>query len=541
MMQPSEAISSRKQRCICLCRPLPSRNSRSTGNSRSTNNLLRVAILSIICCCCCSLLSARIVTVTAFVPHLPAASTTRTTTTSTTTTTIFAGTPRIDEWLVLKSGAIQGTISNHPTLPDGYEITTSSLDPKSTIRDNALVVTSSGSKYKLLKGLAPKEPPKTKMTKMTKKPKTNAKPLPKAKAAPKAKAKPQEQPKATPAKPPPAPAKPAAVQAPTRINYDLNGKVVGSGKDDYLLVGKLIRSSSKRSQIYYAYKADSDGNPSGPKLTVKITNVKQRLARENINYNRVASKGRVAFTLEGSNSCFIKKVGFCPNADISPSTVGIPKGSSALVLESGDQNIRAFLGDSQKNGLTGSAFRRAAVNICRCVEAMHSSGLVWTDLKAENFVLVGGGGNSNGNSKTIEVKGIDLESAVPIRSCPEDYSPEACPPEFAEAEKAGRGFEFECLKTYDSWSLGMIFYELAVGKNYFRGKSEDAILSLLATGAIVDPTDPSSVAGLDAIEDDRLRDLVRSCLSINPKKRPSIGQILLHPYFLTTGLGPLTF
>jgi len=440
---------------------------------------------------------------------------------SSTSTSLSAKIPKIDEWEVLKSGAIQGTISNHPTLPDGYEITTSPLDETAILKDNNLVKTASGSKYKLLKALPQKQKNNAKKTKPVAV-------VAKSKPAVKQKEKPVAVPVPVVAKPKPAPKQKASKPS---IDYDLNGKVVGSGKDDYLLVGKLIQSSSKRSQIYYAYKADKDGNPSGPKLTIKLTASKERLSREAKNYDRVFSKGRVLFAIEGSNSCFVKKVGFCPSPDAAPSTQGVPKGLSALVLEAGDKNLRAFLTDSKK-GLTGKELRKAAVSVCRCVEAMHSSGLVWTDHKAENFVLV------NNNSA---VKGIDLESAVPVKSCPEDYSPEACPPEFAVAEKRGVGFEFQCIKNYDSWSFGMLLYELAVGKNYFAGKSEGAILAQLATGAVIDPNDKETVSGLDVIPDKNFRDLVRSCLSIDPKKRPSIGQIMFHPYFLTTGLGPFTF
>ena len=431
---------------------------------------------------------------------------------------LLAKIPLIDEWEVLRSGAVKGTISNHPTLPDGYEITTSPLDEKkSVLKNNSLVTTASGSKYRLLLQ-EPKQAKAAAKIAASKKTKP-AKPKP-------VKAKPLAKPKPVVAK----------KQAPT-VDYNLNGKVVGSGgknEDVYLLVGNLIRSSSKRSQIYYAYKADKDGNPSGAKLTIKLTGSVERLSRENKNYNRVFSKGRVLFSLQGSGSCYVKKVAFCPSIDTSPSTTGIPKGNSALVLESGDKNLRAFLTDSKK-GLTGGELRTAAVNVARCVEAMHSSGLVWTDLKAENFVLVGSGANQ-------EVKGIDLESAVPVKTCPEDYSPEASPPEFAASEKAGVGYEFQVNKNYDIWSLGMLFYELSTGKNYFAGQGEGAILTRLATPSkIIDAQDQETVPGLDAIEDDRFRDLVRSCLSIDPKKRPSIEQVLFHPYFLTTGIGPLSF
>mmetsp|Transcript_12525 Transcript_12525/g.29346 ORF Transcript_12525/g.29346 Transcript_12525/m.29346 type:complete len:505 (+) Transcript_12525:173-1687(+) len=460
--------------------------------------------------------------------------------TSSSSTQLFLGPPKINEWEILRSGAVRGTVSNHPDLPDGYEITTSPLETSPTaIKDNVVVVTLSGSKYRLLKALPGKQPTPKQQPKQQQPAQRStmslfggSQPQPakannakkETKPAPvKAKAKP---------KPKPAPSKPAAAKkpAPAQVNYNLNGKVVGgTGNTRYLLVGNQIRSSSKRSQIFYAYEADADGNPQGNRLTVKLANNQERLRGESKIYDRVFSKGRVAFSLQGSGSCFVRKVAFIVSADASPATKGISRGSSALVLESGDQNLRTYASES-RGGLTGSDLRKAAVGVCRCVEAMHSSGLVWTDLKAENFVLFGDG----------EVRGIDLESAVAVRSSPEDYSPEACPPEFAALETANRGYEFECLKNYDSWSLGMLLYELSTGSNYFKGKSEDSITRILAAKDLLDESS-GKVAGLDAIPDKNMRDLVGQCLSIDPNKRPSIGQILLHPYFLTTGFGPLTF
>jgi len=499
-----------------------------------------------------------IVTTTTFVAGFTSTDTASRTRTASTvasissSTALFLGPPKIDEWKVLKSGAVRGTVSNHPELPDGYEITTSPLDTD-TPRDNAVVVTLSGSKYRLLTGVGGSGSGSG-----SEKTKTKPKAKPKARAIAKAKAKPAPPPKPK-AKPKPVKKAAAKTKATTTttssssntnddddFDYNLNGKVVGGkGNTRYLLVGTQIRSSSKRSQIYYAYEADAKASegvnlpkPGGNRLTVKLASNRERLRTESQNYDRVFSKGRVAFSLQGSGSCYVKKVALLENAvvDSSAYTKGIPKGSSALVLESGDKNLRTVCSESG-GGLRNSALRRAAVSICQCVEAMHSSGLVWTDLKAENFVLQQNGGG--GNDATV--KGIDLESAVAVRSAPEDYSPEACPPEFAAAEKANRGYDFQCLKNYDTWSIGMIFYELSTGSNYFRGKSEDAITRLLATPEQLLDTETGRVKGLEAVPDANMRDLVDKCLDIDPKKRPSIGQILLHPYFLTTGLGPFTF
>lgn len=58
---------------------------------------------------------------------------------------------------------------------------------------------------------------------------------------------------------------------------------------------------------------------------------------------------------------------------------------------------------------------------------MHKADLVWTDLKLDNMVLSGKG----------QVKAIDLESAVPARSVPKTFSPEATPPDFFAASRNG--------------------------------------------------------------------------------------------------------
>ena len=78
----------------------------------------------------------------------------------------------------------------------------------------------------------------------------------------------------------------------------------------------------------------------------------------------------------------------------------------------------------------------------------------------------------------------------------------------------------------------MLLYELRTRKSYFQGKGDSLITKTLS---YLDKTDLSAVA------DDQLRDLINQCLRINPKKRPGNAQILLHPYFLTTGIGPFSF
>jgi serine/threonine protein kinase len=122
---------------------------------------------------------------------------------------------------------------------------------------------------------------------------------------------------------------------------------------------------------------------------------------------------------------------------------------------------------------------------------------------------------------------------MPVRDNPVDYSPEATPPEFAAAFLAGDGPYFKLEYNYDMWSLGMLLYEVSTGRGYFDGKSPVQITKLLKAGP------PIEIDDVDI--DPRLRDLMRQCLQLDPRKRPNIAQVLLHPYFLTSGFGPWSF
>ena len=408
-----------------------------------------------------------------------------------------AGVPVINDWKVLPDGSVKGKVRNHPTIPNGKTISTSPLKDKNSCKDNATVSTKSGSQYKLGKGQVAVQPKANGVAKATPAPQP-------AKVAP---AKTAQKEKSL---------KERMMQA--KKDYDLNGKTIGDGK--YLLVGSLIRSSSKRSQIYYAYRADSDGLPAGPRLTVKISTNFEALERENKNYDAV---NRGFFSGQ-----FVKKLEILPEANGSR---GLPNSACAIVLESGARNLRNLC-DARKNvGFEGRAMRQAAVALAECVQAMHSSGLVWTDLKAENFVVTS---ESVGDGSAQAIKAIDLESAVPVGGPPEDFSPEACPPEFAKEFQAGRGLEFVVKYNYDIWSFGMLLYELAVGRSYFAGKNDGQITKLLNSkdGFEVD---------VSAVQDNKLRDLISQCLQLDPQRRPGITQVLLHPYFLTTGIGPISF
>lgn len=404
-----------------------------------------------------------------------------------------------------------------PDLEDGDTITTSPLADPDSAAARALVTTLTGSKYRLGNPIASKKAAKKQKP-------VNGKVAPVAKVAKKA----APAPAAKKAAPAPAAKKkaapPAAAKAGTKSKeqidaeraaqkqYNLNGKSIGP----YVLSGQPERSTSGKSQIWTAYSTDRDGLPFGEPLAIKTSANKPKLKKEFQNYKKIASG---AF-----RGKFVKLVDFLPVAGEAAQF----SSSSALVVERGEKNLKDYF-KTKRQGLEGKALRDAAAAAAQCVQAVHSSRLVWTDLKPENFVVIN---DKSGKGGGIEIKGIDLESVCPVRDNPIDYSPESCPPEFTEALMKGNGPYFVLDFSYDIWSFGIMLYEIATGTSPFRGKTAAQIMSALEGGAAID---------LSKVSDSKLQNLIEECLEINPKRRPNIAQILLHPYFLTTGIGPFSF
>lgn len=283
-------------------------------------------------------------------------------------------------------------------------------------------------------------------------------------------------------------------------SQSLGGQVIGDGK--YLLQGG-IKTTSGKSKFYFGYRSEK-GQPVGDKLAIKISRDRENMDRESANYDKIASglfPGR-----------FVKKFDYFPDR-LNTQVMSDFDQQGAIVLELGLADLKAVIAQ-RGGGLDPKTLRKAAKAAAECLQAMQTTGYVWTDLKPQNFVLVGDG-----------VKGIDIESAMPQKSNPIDYTPEACPPEFARAFIVDGGESFVLDYSYDIWSYGMYLYELATGKGYFGGTRDGGrIFQILAAEDFeVDVSD---------VEDSKLRNLIEQCLTIDPKKRPGIVQILTNPYLI---------
>mgnify|MGYP005843655119 CR=1 FL=1 len=282
-----------------------------------------------------------------------------------------------------------------------------------------------------------------------------------------------------------------------------------SSKPVYVLNGDP-KTSSGKSFIYEAFPHDKQGNRTGDAVIVKLSENIEALEREHQNFGRIAK-------CENTRKLFVKVHDYLETANPKRKEM---EGQAALIMERGEEDLRSFL---RKSGpLKGHVLREAAKSCAEVVKAVHSSDMVWTEIKPANFVVKEN--LASEKAFTFDLKGIDLESAVPHKGKPIDYSPEACPPEFAIAFLCGREPFMEMDYSFDIWSLGMVFYKLATGTGYFNPEMEDRvqIANTLKNGKSIN---------LDKVEDPLMKDLIGKCLNYDAQARPNIDEVLAHPFF----------
>jgi hypothetical protein len=438
--------------------------------------------------------------------------------------------PEIRNWYVTMEGEVRGNVYRHESLDDGDEIETSMLAYPKFAEDRALVETKSGSLYRLgIKAKTTTAPP----TKKSPPPTNNkAPPAPKMPiinnpfASPKLRqpslqVQKQEQakPNVTQKKSPTLSQKQPLVSNPfaspkprqpslqvkkqeepqvevRKLLLPLTGETIGDGK--YLLAGKAKSSTNGRCQVLSAYLADEHKQAAGEPLAIKISSNAAAMKREYANFQKLWAGSR--------NGHIVQCHEFLPVVDSAPRH----KGKCALVLERGTADLKEH---RQSTVMEDDHIKDALLSAVCCMERIHGARLVWTDLKSENFILTG----------DQKFKAIDLESAVTVKGNPLDYTPEACPPEFARAFANDEAYDFVLDYHYDVWSFGMLAYELTTGYGHFDGSRPDQIMKRVAS------LDIPKVK--DTVGDDKLADLITQCLQEDPKHRPNAQRIHNHPYF----------
>ena len=189
------------------------------------------------------------------------------------------------------------------------------------------------------------------------------------------------------------------------------------------------------------------------------------------------------------------------------------RGSHALVMEAGEEDL---VGRVKRGGaLSRKELKKACAAAVEVLLALEKNQLVWTDLRASNFVVMptqrgtgrGGGG----------VKAIDLESAVPVGEKPVD-----CTPEVALLYVQGRLTQALVATSYDVWSLGILLVFLASGgRSLFDGEASSRVMVSLAS------VRQEKVEGQveKSVSDGKTAALIKKLVVVDPRQRPSVAAI----------------
>ncbi|GFQ86502.1 hypothetical protein TNCT_527821 [Trichonephila clavata] len=191
-----------------------------------------------------------------------------------------------------------------------------------------------------------------------------------------------------------------------------------------------------------------------------------------------------------------------------------------IVLERGEVDFAKYISNEAKlKRLSPLMIKFYWVQMLEAVADIHKYGIIHSDLKPANFLLVAG-----------NLKLIDFGIAT---SVPDDMtstfretqvgtlnymSPEAIT-QLSEKEK----IFFKVGVKSDVWSLGCILYNLVYGVTPFHN-----IKTLLQKIRAI--TDPKYKIEFKPLPDELLVDVLKRCLKRNPKERASVEELLNHPY-----------
>ncbi|NWS32640.1 TTK kinase, partial [Polioptila caerulea] len=191
-----------------------------------------------------------------------------------------------------------------------------------------------------------------------------------------------------------------------------------------------------------------------------------------------------------------------------------------MVMECGNIDLNSWLKKKKKmDPLERKSYWK---NMLEAVHTIHEYGIIHSDLKPANFLIV------DGMLKLIDF-GIANQMQPDVTSIIKDSQAGTMnymPPEAIEDRSCygenGKPRSKISPKS-DVWSLGCILYCMTYGRTPFQHITSH----INKMHAIVDP---SYEIGFPDIAEKDLQDVLKRCLIRNPKERISVSELLVHPY-----------
>uniref|UniRef100_A0A915BW06 Protein kinase domain-containing protein n=1 Tax=Parascaris univalens TaxID=6257 RepID=A0A915BW06_PARUN len=188
-----------------------------------------------------------------------------------------------------------------------------------------------------------------------------------------------------------------------------------------------------------------------------------------------------------------------------------------MVMEKGDTDLATFL-KTRRSKIDHIFIRFYWSEMLKCVHAIHSKGVVHSDLKPANFLLIGG------NLKLID---FGIASSIPsnrtsIMKDSQMGTLSYMPPEALAGAEPQHGKEvYKVRKKWDVWSLGCILYNMVYGRTPYQ----HVVNCVQKINAII-----HKPVEFGPIDDKELLDVMKKCLTKDPKKRAAVEELQMHPY-----------
>ncbi|XP_071597589.1 dual specificity protein kinase TTK [Heliangelus exortis] len=191
-----------------------------------------------------------------------------------------------------------------------------------------------------------------------------------------------------------------------------------------------------------------------------------------------------------------------------------------MVMECGNIDLNSWL--KKKKTIDPLERKSYWKNMLEAVHTIHEYGIIHSDLKPANFLIV------DGMLKLIDF-GIANQMQPDVTSIIKDsqvgtmnYMPPEAIKDMSSYGENGKSRSKISPKS-DVWSLGCILYCMTYGRTPFQHITNP----INKLHAIVDPS--YEIEFPDIAEKD-LQDVLKRCLIRNPKQRISVSELLVHPY-----------
>lgn len=182
-----------------------------------------------------------------------------------------------------------------------------------------------------------------------------------------------------------------------------------------------------------------------------------------------------------------------------------------ILLELGDADLKTIIASQEK--LTPNYLRYTLQQMLEAVQIIHNKKIIHGNLKPSNFLMV---------KRTLKLIDFGFAKVIENDKTSTDFYQQYSSIQYGAPESFSNKTQFVKLGTSaDVWSIGYILYELVYGHSPFP-----TIGMQFSNERINIKYDP-----LPNFPDfELLKNVMQMCLQRNPKQRPSIEDLLFHPY-----------